>query len=244
MSRTLGHRGMTHVSVAGASAGLWVVALAMMASMRHGGSMGPLHGPLDGFPFRAVMWTVMMWAMMLPSASPMLATLAGLSRRTQRPPAAAGRGAAFAAGYLLAWGCFGLAAAAVQQALASTDLLTHGRVGAIAGGGLLVAAGVYQMLPAKQSCLTRCRAPLGFLLNHWREGYGGALAMGVRHGLWCLGCCVALMVVLFAVGVMHIGWMVALALLVLAEKTTPHGHLLARGAGIALVVYGLTMLIT
>jgi predicted metal-binding membrane protein len=144
------------------------------------------------------MWLVMMVAMMLPSAAPMLLLFAG----TQRGRGSSSTLVAFAAGYVLVWGVFSVAAAALQ---------------------------------AKNACLRRCQSPLGFLLGHWREGIRGALAMGVRHGAFCLGCCWALMTLLFVGGVMNLAWVAALAVFVLAEKALARGPWLSRVGGVALI---------
>jgi predicted metal-binding membrane protein len=107
------------------------------------------------------------------------------------------------------------------------------------GGVILIAAGAYQLTPWKGACLAHCRSPLGFLMTHWRNGATGALQMGSRHGVFCLGCCWALMCVLFVVGVMNLVWVAALAALVLIEKTGPRGTVVARVAGVAMVIAGL-----
>jgi predicted metal-binding membrane protein len=184
------------------------------------------------------MWLVMMVAMMLPSASPMLLLFAG----TQRERTTSGAPAtvlAFAGGYLLVWGGFSVAAAALQAALQQSMLVSGdlAMVGVWVPAGVLALAGVYQLTPLKQACLVHCRSPLGFLLGHWRDGIGGALTMGLRHGAFCLGCCWALMALLFVVGVMNLAWIAILALLVLAEKVLPHGVWLSRASGVALLAW-------
>jgi predicted metal-binding membrane protein len=186
------------------------------------------------------MWVVMMVAMMLPSAAPMLLLFAA----TQRERATRGEPAtvlAFAGGYVLVWGGFSVAAAALQAALQQSMLLSSDL--AMTGGWLpaavLALAGVYQLTPLKSACLVRCRSPLGFLLSRWRDGAGGALAMGLRHGAFCLGCCWALMTLLFVGGVMNVVWVAALAIVVLAEKALPHGLWLARASGVAMIAWAL-----
>ena len=184
------------------------------------------------------MWLVMMVAMMLPSAAPMLLLFAA----TQRERAASGEPAtvlAFAGGYLLVWGGFSVAAATLQAALQQSMLLSNDL--AMVGGWLpavvLALAGVYQLTPLKHACLVRCRSPLAFLLSRWRDGIGGALGMGLRHGVFCLGCCWALMALLFVVGVMNLAWIAILALFVLAEKVLPDGPWLSRVSGVALIAW-------
>ena len=184
------------------------------------------------------MWLVMMVAMMLPSAAPMLLLFAV----TQRERVMSGEPAtvlAFAGGYLLVWGGFSVAAAALQAALQQSMLLSNDL--AMVGGWLpavvLALAGVYQLTPLKHACLVRCRSPLAFLLSRWRDGIGGALGMGLRHGAFCLGCCWALMALLFVGGVMNLAWIAILAIFVLAEKVLPYGTWLSRVSGAALIAW-------
>jgi predicted metal-binding membrane protein len=183
-----------------------------------------------------VMWVVMMVAMMLPSAAPMLLLFAGMQRARGAGGPLSPVGA-FAAGYLLAWAGFSVAAAVVQAYLQQTMRLSSDLAATSArlGAGVLVLAGVYQLTPLKQACLLRCRSPLGFLLGHWRDGAAGALGMGWRHGAYCLGCCWALMALLFVGGVMNLAWVAALAVFVLAEKALVRGRWLSWTAGAALI---------
>ena len=142
---------------------------------------------------------------------------------------------AFVAGYLIAWTVFSLAASAAQTALHRTALLAPDMrsSSATVSGLVLLIAGVYQWLPFKNACLTHCRSPLGFLSLYWREGPMGGLALGVRHGLFCVGCCWLLMALLFVVGVMNLAWVAALAGFVLIEKVARGGALVGRLAGSA-----------
>ena len=198
---------------------------------------------LADFAFMLSMWAVMMIAMMAPAAAPVLLLVAGArARRIARSRAFV---PAFAFGYALAWLGFSVAAAFAQWMLHDAALLSPHMAAASPRltGSLLIAAGLYQLLPIKAACLVRCRSPLAFLMTNWRAGTIGALRMGLRHGAWCLGCCWALMSVLFAVGVMNLVAVAALALFVLAEKTGPAGVLLARIGGIALIAAGLAVLI-
>ena len=184
------------------------------------------------------MWLVMMVAMMVPSAAPMLLLFAATQRdrATRGEPAAV---VAFAGGYLLVWAGFSVLAAALQASLQQSMLLSSDL--AMSGGriaaAVLALGGLYQLSPLKYACLVRCRSPLGFLLGHWREGVGGALTMGLRHGAFCLGCCWALMVLLFVGGVMNLTWVAVLALFVLAEKVLPYGVWLSRVSGVALIAW-------
>jgi predicted metal-binding membrane protein len=199
------------------------------------------------FGLTAVMWAVMMVAMMLPSAAPMI-LIYGLARRRQQEKGRGGDYAsngAFAAGYLFVWAGFSLAATGLQWGLEQAALLLPTMVSASPwlGGGLLIGAGLYQFTPLKQACLVRCRAPFEFLSRHWRPGAGGAFAMGLHHGAYCLGCCWVLMALLFVLGVMNLAWVGALAAFVLLEKLIPRGALLGRLAGVALIAWGIVVIV-
>lgn len=186
------------------------------------------------------MWWVMMVAMMLPGAAPVLLLYARVNRQDRDAPAPVLSTAVFGAGYLLAWGGFSVAATALQWGLEQARLLspmmqtTHRWLGA----GLLLAAGAWQFTPIKRACLRHCRTPLGFLTGHWRAGHLGALHMGLHHGAYCLGCCWFLMALLFFGGVMNLYWITALAVYVLAEKTIPADHWVARATGAMLIAWG------
>ena len=192
-----------------------------------------------------IMWAVMMTGMMLPSAAPMILLVLGVYRRRGDRRARLSA-VAFVAGYLLAWTVFSAAAAALQTMLHRAALLTPNMASgsAVFGAALLLVAGVYQWLPLKNSCLTHCRSPLDFLTRHWREGSIGALSMGLRHGLFCVGCCWALMALLFLAGVMNLLWVAAIAVFVLAEKLAPQSLRLSRIAGAALLTWGAWVLIS
>jgi predicted metal-binding membrane protein len=185
-----------------------------------------------------LMWTVMMAAMMLPSAAPVILLVINVYHRSGRA-AARSASAAFSAGYLLAWTTFSALAATIQVVLHRAALLSPAMVSRstwLAGGTLLI-AGIYQWTPVKNSCLTHCRSPIDFLTRHWREGVAGALSMGLRHGFFCVGCCWALMALLFAAGVMNLMWVAAIAAFVLVEKLTPQGVKFGRLAGALLVLW-------
>jgi predicted metal-binding membrane protein len=169
------------------------------------------------------MWVVMMAGMMIPAVAPMVLSHAAIIRRRAAHGAPFVSSGLFLTGYLLAWGGFSLVAAFAQWALYRTALL-DGRslsIGPAAGGAVLLFAGVFQLSPAKSACLSHCRAPLGYFLTEWREGHVGAVSMGLRHGLFCIGCCWLLMAVLFAVGIMNIVWGAAITAFVVAEKILP-----------------------
>jgi predicted metal-binding membrane protein len=187
-----------------------------------------------------LMWAVMMAGMMLPSASPML-LMYGVAARRQAPGAAAGRQIyALASGYLAVWALFSVAATAAQFilstqfALSPMMTLTSPRAGAL----LLLAAGVYQLTPLKRVCLQKCQSPFAFLVHHWRAGASGASRMGFEQGVHCLGCCWALMLLLFVGGVMNLTVIAALTAFVAFEKLSPFGIHAARVSGLLLVGLG------
>lgn len=190
--------------------------------------------------FTFTMWSVMMVGMMTPSAAPMLLLFAGAhaGREKRGLPLAV---LMFGLGYVAVWVGFSAGAALVQWALHEAAMLTPAMAASSPrfAGAILVAAGAYQLTPVKSACLTKCRSPLGFLMTGWRDGSMGALRMGSHHGLYCLGCCWALMCVLFVVGVMNLVWVAALTVFVLVEKIGPSGALVARLAGALMVVAGI-----
>ncbi|HSB19289.1 MAG TPA: DUF2182 domain-containing protein [Anaeromyxobacteraceae bacterium] len=191
------------------------------------------------------MWSVMAVAMMLPTALPLVLLFGRLWRGRHPARGADGPTALLVLGYLAAWSAFGAAAAALQLALEHASLASPvmGQLRSPAlGGATLVAAGLFQLTPLKAACLARCRSPLMFLMTRWREGRAGPFAMGLDHGISCIGCCWALMLVMFVAGVMNLFWMAALTVLMLLEKVVRRGDLLARGTGVALVLAGLWLL--
>jgi predicted metal-binding membrane protein len=196
---------------------------------------------LDHFVTLFAMWTVMMIGMMTPSVAPMILIYAQVARRQTgtRPFASA---LWFAGGYLLAWTGFSLLATLAQWGLEQLALLSPMMAGTRRsfGGGLLIVAGVYQWLPLKYSCLSRCRAPLSFVMEHggFQAHATGSLRLGLRHGLYCIGCCWALMALLYVGGVMNLLWIAALMVIVLLEKLLPGWRHFARASGVAAVVLG------
>jgi predicted metal-binding membrane protein len=189
----------------------------------------------------ALMWSIMMIPMMLPSVTPVILLFAGVTRRRRLQGAVAAPVSMFVLGYLLAWTAFAGLAALGQSLLHSAALLSPAMASQspLLGGGLLLLAGLYQWLPLKGACLSHCRSPLGFFSSEWREGVSGALMMGLRHGSYCVGCCWALMALLFVAGVMNLAWVAVIAGFVLAEKVVPNGRLLGRVTGVLLAGWGL-----
>ncbi|WP_019140163.1 DUF2182 domain-containing protein [Noviherbaspirillum massiliense] len=190
------------------------------------------------------MWAVMMGAMMLPSAAPMILLYAAIARGRRAKGHRVANAGIFAAGYVAVWTVFSLAAVALQFALERLALLSSMMelTSILLAALLLIAAGIYQWTPLKQACLRRCRSPLEFVLTQWREGRRGAFLMGVRHGAYCLGCCWMLMLLLFVGGIMNLAWIAGLAAFVLVEKLAPAGHWAGRVAGMLLVGWGLAIL--
>jgi predicted metal-binding membrane protein len=185
------------------------------------------------------MWSVMMTAMMLPSAAPLILLYGAAARRSPRPTARR-HTYALAAGYLAAWTAFSLAATGLQRVLASLLLLSpmmeagSSRV----SGTLLIVAGVYQWTPLKHACLRACQSPLGFLMAHWRDGWSGAFRVGLEHGSYCIGCCWALMLLLFAGGVMNVVVIAGLTAWVAFEKLAPFGRRGAQVSGVLMIAFG------
>ena len=215
---------------------------ASMAAM--GQPMMPMPWTVATFGAMALMWIAMMAAMMLPSVAPMILLFAAIDRKRTEDSSLIGATGLFASAYLLVWAAFSIAATSAQLGLQQVRLLSPAMAtGSTAlAGALLLVAGVYQLTPLKQACLRQCRSPLDFLTRYWRKGALGALQMGLRHGLFCLGCCWALMALLFVGGVMNMFWVAALALFVLLEKIVPGGRSLGYAAGIGLILWGGTIL--
>ena len=187
-----------------------------------------------------VMWWTMMMAMMLPSAAPAILTYGAISRKFAEKGAPATPLAVFVAGYATIWTGFAAVAIMLQLLLSQTIALSMmmAVTSAAMAGGLLVAAGLYQMSPLKSACLRKCQTPIMFFARNWQRGYLGAFRMGLSHGLYCLGCCWVLMGLLFYGGVMELRWIVGLALYVAVEKLIPAGNRLSRFTGILLIGWG------
>jgi len=187
------------------------------------------------------MWAVMMAAMMLPSALPMALAFGELSARAGEQA----RARSFVGAYLLVWCGFSIAATALQWVLQAVGWIDPMIVStsALLTAALLVIAGAYQFSPLKRLCLAHCRTPMGFLLGEWRPGVRGGFVMGLRHGLFCLGCCWALMALLFVGGVMNLAWIAALSIAVAIEKMVPHGERLAAVLGLVLIAAGVVRVV-
>jgi predicted metal-binding membrane protein len=217
-------------------------ALAMRASSAMSGSMGTPSSLTMGMGaalFLAI-WVAMMVAMMFPASAPMVLMFGAIAAGKRSRGQAYVPTWIFVSGYLLAWTLAGIVAYLVASgldALASRSMLLMDNAGRI-GGALLVAAGMYQLSPLKKVCLAKCRTPTQFLMTSWRDGYSGALRMGIQHGAFCLGCCWLLFVILFPLGMMNIAALALLTALIFAEKVLPMGRLVSVIAGNALIIYG------
>jgi predicted metal-binding membrane protein len=190
-----------------------------------------------------VMWTVMMAAMMLPAAAPLMLMLAKINYSRYSPRQAALGTSVAALGYLATWTAFSLLATLAQWRLLEAQLVSPMMESSsrLVTAALLLAAGVYQFTPLKQACLGRCRSPMSILLTEWREGYMAAFRMGLRQGAYCLGCCWLLMALLFVFGVMNLIWIAALSVLVLFEKILPQPRMFVQATGAILLVWGVAI---
>ena len=234
-------------------AGLAWTYLLFDSGRMHGATMGDPAVVMAMRPWAALdfllmflMWTVMMAAMMLPSVAAAVLVYAAVLRRIAPQQPHARSVALFVFGYLLAWTMFSLTATCLQWGLDRLALLSTMVVATspIIGGALLIAAGLYQLTPVKRACLKHCRAPLTYLAQHWAHGMSGALRMGSQHGLYCIGCCWAIMLLLFVGGVMNLLWVAAIAVFVLLEKLAPLGGRTGLWlSSSAAIVSGVTMMV-
>lgn len=224
-----------------AASWIWLLPMHMapMSALRIGVPADPMPWGGDTALFMFVMWSVMMAAMMVPSALPMIFVYdrATRTRAGVHPLLAT---LAFAAAYLVVWTGFSAVAAAAQWLLERGRLMSDmmASANALLSGALLIAAGLFQWTPLKHACLSKCRSPLSFIFNEWRPGVWAGFVTGVRHGVLCTGCCWALMALLFVFGTMNLVAAAALAILVLAEKALPWGDWIARGSGALLAAWG------
>ena len=249
-ARTL-QRSLTFSALFAIGAIAWVFLVRSEAAMRTMAGDGPIvrlmrlmmrpAEPLSYFLAAAFMWVAMMIGMMTPAIVPMAIVFRGMNRATSRERDTL----LFAGGYLLGWSLFGVAVAFVQlwlhaRGLLVGDLLAMRTRGA---GLVLLAAGLYQLTPFKEACLHHCRSPLGFFLEHWSPGAWGAVGMGLRHGLYCIGCCWVLMLLMFAGGAMSVLTMAALCGFILAERLLPPGPWVARLPGAVMILWGATLVV-
>ena len=235
-------RRVTGVALCAVTVVAWID-LAFMAR-----DMGALGTTVDWSPgyFAAMfaMWAIMMLGMMIPSAAPAILLVSALRRHSH----AGGLGATalFTAGYVVAWTGFSLLATAAQMALSEASLLSSWMAseGPGLGGVLFIAAGLYQFSPLKRACLSKCRSPARFLVERWRDTRLGPLVVGIEHGAYCVGCCWAVMALLFVFGVMNLLWVALLAAFVLIEKLASPGARVDACSGIVMLGVGLVLLYT
>jgi predicted metal-binding membrane protein len=185
-----------------------------------------------------IMWQAMTIAMMTPAVLPWMRAFA-----TFTADFPARRIGSFAAGYFLVWLSYSVVMSIFQLALQRSGWLPDGRLGSGIGGVVLLSAGVFQLLPFKNACLSHCRNPMTYFLSQWRNGPRSGFGIGVSHGAFCLGCCWLLMMTGFAMGVMNLGWMAVLTVMIALEQIVPRGDRLARVFGILFVVFGCLLLI-
>jgi predicted metal-binding membrane protein len=222
-----------------------MAAMGMKDMEMEGGPLVPSSAPPAYLLEAFVMWLIMMVAMMLPSAAPMILLYGKVTRRAGQSRVFAST-TVFARFYLLVWGGFSAIAALIQWVLVRSGVISD--MGLEFGdrriaGALLIAAGVYQSTPLKSACLAKCRSPLSFLMQLWRPGVSGAAHLGLKHGVYCLGCCPMLMALLFVFGVMNLYWVACLAIVVLIEKVVPRGERFGSLVGIAAFAVGVAMIL-
>ena len=191
-------------------------------------------------PLFLVMWVAMMVAMMLPTAAPMILTFHKVQAANRQPHDAFVSTWVFVVAYLVMWAFAGLAAYVGMRAAeaAAARLALSPATTAQIGGAIIMVAGIYQLTPLKDECLSKCREPIDFIVTSWRDGAKSALEMGLLHGAYCLGCCWLLFVILFPLGIMNVGAMAAVTLIIFAEKTLPWPRLVPYATAGALVLYG------
>jgi len=243
---TAQHRVVVGVGLAAATTVSWAYLFFLGARMATMGSpfAMPMTSAWTGHDFALMwtMWAVMMAAMMIPSAVPMISAYSATIEA--KNSTLHGSTPLFIVGYLTAWSGFAAVATAAQWLLHEFTLVdtTGASTSSALGGIILIGAGGYQFTSVKNNCLAKCRTPLGFLLNEWREGPRGALVMGLRHGSVCIGCCWALMAMLFVLGVMNLWWIAAVAAIVLLEKLIPSSRL-TRILGGVLAIWGTALIV-
>jgi len=223
-----------------------MAAMGMRGMNMEGGPMAMPSAPAAYLIETFVMWFIMMVAMMLPSAAPMILLYGKLARAARRQGAVFASTTVFAGFYLAVWAGFSALAAVIQWGLARSGVISD--MGLAFGdrriaGVLLILAGLYQASPLKRACLEKCRSPLSFLMQLWRPGMAGAARLGLTHGLYCLGCCAMLMALLFVFGVMNLAWVAFLAIVVLIEKLVPGGERIALALGVLAAAVGAAMVL-
>jgi predicted metal-binding membrane protein len=243
----LGEQALLYAELAALSVLAWLYLVHMPMTPQDLGGLGArmlsaLPPEWADFWLTFMMWTVMMVAMMLPSASPMVMAYTRIASARGGPHPL--RAWLFASGYLAIWTLFSAAATAIQFALVQSSLLSNALVTTpLVSAAILAIAGIYQLTPLKNVCLGRCQSPIGFFMTHWRDGAAGAFRMGLAHGTFCVGCCWMLMALLFVAGVMNLVWVAAITVFVLLEKATPWGRAIANASGVVLIAWAVAIVI-
>ncbi len=237
------------MALVGVTSLAWLYLLRMSADMQTSTPMEMMAvRPWDLVDFGLVflMWAIMMVGMMVPTAIPMTLMYAAVARKAARDQTPVPPTIVFASGYVVVWTLFSVLAALAQWGFDRAAILSPMMVATspALGGSLLIVAGAYQLTPFKRVCLEHCRSPAHFLSSHWRPGVIGAFRIGMEHGAFCVGCCWALMGLLFVGGVMNLLWVAAIAFFVLLEKLMPRGQVTSRMAGGALIVAGMGSLVS
>jgi predicted metal-binding membrane protein len=231
-------------TVAGIGMNMSALTMTRMAIEMPGMAMQRAHWSIGYGLLIFLMWWVMMVAMMVPSAAPLVLIHAAIGRKQEKAGQPLAATALFVAGYLAIWAVFSLIATALQWGLESVGILTGMMeiASPTIAGLILIAAGLYQLTPFKYACLKHCQSPLTFILHHWRSGRAGAFGMGIKHGGYCLGCCWFLMVLLFVGGIMNLIWIAGIALYVGIEKFAAGHRWLTVATGVVLTVAGLQLI--
>jgi predicted metal-binding membrane protein len=239
-------RAIVAMGLAGVATLAWIYLIYMDWGMRHmdvGMNMVIMpamqHWTAWDLALVFLMWVVMMVAMMVPSASPVILLFTEINRRRYEHRATFVSTGQFLLGYLTAWTGFSILATLAQWALLTAALVSPmmQSTSKALGGGLLLAAGLFQFSRLKYACLAHCRSPMGFLATEWQDGPGGAFRMGLKHGGYCLGCCWALMVLLFVFGVMNLLWVACISGFVLLEKITSANQLFSQLGGLVFIIW-------
>lgn len=192
-----------------------------------------------------LMWNVMMVAMMTPSITPLVLIFGKINRQRRQQERPFVNTIYLLAGYFLVWAAFSLASTCLQWLLQHISLLNPEMktTNKILGSVILIVTGIFQLTPLKRTCLTYCRTPLNFVLQQWKEGKRGALIMGIKNGIYCVGCCWMLMALLFVAGIMNLLWVALIALFVLIEKISFQMKWISYVAGVILIVFGVLLLV-
>ncbi len=231
------------ISLAGITLLAWAYLVVMASNMPSDDMMSNMQiqeWNTSYFLMMFLMWAIMMIGMMIPSVTPMVLIYAAVARKSENQGSNVTSTSAFVSGYVAIWVVFSLIATIVQWALDRAALLSPMMVtnSVLLGTALLIAAGIYQLLPIKDVCLRQCRSPVDFIATHWQAGTVGAFKMGLSHGIFCLGCCWVLMSLLFLGGVMNILWIAIITLFILLEKILPYGDVGGRAVGIIMIITG------